>query len=153
MNDRLFGPEWYSFLPYHYCQPSRRVVRRENLPDGTVYFDETLECGHVICRMTGLYEMRCCPECPAQPPYLDRKVIIIEDEVVPYTPSDPRKKGWCFVSDAETKVPCVHKTCYLLVNPAFAPEARRLQQENIEKIRASGRKWWREKKEAENERR
>ena len=32
MNNRLFGPEWYAFLPYHYCQPSRRVVGRRTFP-------------------------------------------------------------------------------------------------------------------------
>ena len=151
MGDRLFGPEWYSFLPYHYCQPSRRVVRRDNVPDGSVYFDETLECGHVVRRMTGLYETRRCPECPCQPPYLDRDVVIVLDDIVPYAPGDPRRKGWCFVSDPEVKVPCVHKTRYLLVHPDFAPEARRLQQENIEKARASNRKWWLKKKESRSE--
>src|SRR5207248_7281760 len=100
-----------------------------------------LDCGHVLGRMTGLYERRHCPECPASsPPYLDREVVIIEDEVVPYEPGDPRRKGWCFVSDPESKVPCVHKTRYLLAHPAFAPEARRLRQENLEKARASKRK-------------
>jgi hypothetical protein len=34
MDHNLFGPEWYAFLPYHYCQPSRRVVKRENVPAG-----------------------------------------------------------------------------------------------------------------------
>jgi hypothetical protein len=149
MDNRLFAPEWYAFLPYHYCQPSRRVVRRENVPEGSVYFDETLECGHVVRRMTGLYDVRRCPECPAHLPYLARDVVIIEDPVVPYVPGDRHKKGWCFVSDPEAKVPCVHKTRYLLVHPDFAPEARRVQQENIEKVRESGRKWWRKKKETE----
>ena len=147
MTEPLFGPEWYAFLPYHYCQPSRRVVGRRNVPHGSVYFDETLECGHVVRRMTGLYERRRCPECPASPPYLGREVVIIEDEVVPYEPGDPRKKGWCFVSDPEGRVPCVHKTRYLLVNPAFAPEARRLRQENAERQKEAKRKWWRKKKE------
>jgi hypothetical protein len=147
MDNRLFGPEWYTFLPHHHCLPSRRVVSRQNVPDGSVYFDETLECGHVVRRMTGLYPVRRCPDCPSQLPYLDRDVTIIEDDVVPYVPGDLRKKGWCFITDPEAKVPSVRKTRYLLVNPAFAPEARRLQQENIEKARESNRRWWREQKE------
>jgi hypothetical protein len=126
-------------------------VSRRNVPDGSVYFDETLECGHILGRMTGLYDRRRCPECPASLPYLDRDVTIIEDEVVPFVAGDQRKKGWCFVSDAESKVPCVHKTRYLLVHPSFAPEARRLQQENIEKQRAANRNWWQKKKEARDE--
>jgi hypothetical protein len=146
MNNRLFGPEWYSFLPEHYCV-RRKVVRRENVPEGSVYFTDTLECGHIVRQVTGQYEVRRCPECPPALPYLDRDVVIIEDDVVPYTPGDPRKKGWCFVNDAEAKIPCVNKTCYLLVHPDFAPQARRLQQENIEKIKASSRNWWRKKKE------
>jgi hypothetical protein len=151
MEERLFGPEWYAFLPYHYCQPSQPVVSRQNVPEGSVYFDETLACGHVVRRMTGLYKRRRCPACPISPPYLDGTVVIIEDKVVPYEPGDPRKKGWCFVSDPDAKVPRVGKTRYLLVNPAFAPEARRLQQENVEKQRACNRNWWRKKKEAEDE--
>jgi hypothetical protein len=127
--------------------PKRQVVSRENIPDGSVYFDETLDCGHVLRQMTGLYAYRCCPECPASPPYLGRDIVIIEDDVVPYVPGDVRQKGWCFVSDPEMRIPCVHKTRYLLVHPAFAPEARRIQQENIEKARASNRNWWRKKKE------
>jgi hypothetical protein len=98
---------------------------RENVPEGSVYFDETLECGHTFRQMTGLYEVPSCPECPSQPPYLDREVVIIEDEIVPYSPGDLRKKGWCFVSDPVAKVPCVHKTSYLLVNPAERVERRR----------------------------
>jgi hypothetical protein len=148
MDDRLFGPEWYAFLPEHYC-PRRRVVRRENIPKGSVYFNDTLECGHVVRRVTGLYEFRRCGQCMPQLPYLDREVAIIEDGVVPYVPGDPRKKGWCFVSDPEGKIPCVRKTRYLLVHPGFASEARRVQQENVEKQKAANRNWWRKKKEAE----
>lgn len=148
-SSNIFGPEWYAFLPYNYLQPRRRVVSRRNVPEGSVFFNETLECGHVLRRKTGLYDKRRCPECPAQFPYLDRDVLIIEDDVVPYVPGDRYRKGWCFVSDPVGRVPCVHKTRFLLVNPAFAPEARRLQQENVEKQKASNRNWWRKRKEAQ----
>src|SRR5262245_41369523 len=104
VEQRLFGPEWYTFVPHHW-QPSRGVVSSSNVPAGSVYYDDTLECGHVVRGMTGQYEVRRCPECLPQLPYLDRDVTLIEDAVVPYEPGHPRKKGWCFVTDPETKVP------------------------------------------------
>src|SRR5690348_4820429 len=90
---RLFGPEWYAFLPHQHCLVKRRVVNRRNVPAGSCYFDEELECGHVVRRVTGLYDARRCPECMPRPPWLDRTVVIVEDAVVPYEPGNPRKKG------------------------------------------------------------
>lgn len=146
MGERLFGPEWYAFLPYHYCMPLKRVVRRVNVPEGSVFFTDTLECGHVVRRVTSLHDTHRCPECPSELPYLGRDVEIIEDDIVPYQPGDRHKKGWCFVNNPQDRVPSVHKTRYFLVHPGFAPIARRAQEEDIAKARASNLAWFRKKK-------
>jgi hypothetical protein len=140
----MFGPEWYVHTAYRSCQPSRKVVRRAQTKGFACYWDETLECGHVLRKVTGKLDSRSCPECPPELPWTDLSVTVIVDDIVPYVPGDPRKKGWCFVHDTELKVPAVGKSSFLLVNPAIADEVKRHHEANVERCRASRREWWRE---------
>jgi hypothetical protein len=85
-------------VPYTFLLPLQKVVRRVANPPGTLYFDETLECGHTLRGLRkGRFDRRRCSECPPAPPPL-KGVEIVLDDTVPYEQGNTRRPGWYYLN-------------------------------------------------------